>query len=365
MKNLIKKILKEDFSWIRDIKPEPNVGSCIVDKLDPSQTMWTIEGNRKTIGGTDIIEISNGEKNLSLNKKFFLEDYYGGRYVFCNELVNESNDFDWVKNVPDIEFGEHFTYSDLNDKIFIEKGVVTYELSFDEFNELVNDGYDDYYLKDLVLYNGTYEYGSDSDYFDDEEINYYPSYLSQEQRRRLRNALKRAAKLFNLDGSDSKIDEILSEYFWGSEDYIGGRLYSGINDWDYVTGNYLYHLSENVNLNRWRSLNQTYLNTLENNNIDVIGSRYDESVKVITDLPYKHKKTVFNPTSGVEPTVVPISDLTKILTKGLYDIFSINWEDYWWSEFDSTGTDAPVQEEFEYFIDNIEEALDELENGED
>jgi hypothetical protein len=279
--------------------------------------------------------------------------------------INESNDFDWVKNVPDIEFGEHFTYSDLNDKIFIEKGIVTYELSFDEFNELVNDGYDDYYLKDLVLYNGTYEYGGDSDYFDDEEINYYPSYLSQEQRGRLRNALKRAAKLFDLDGSDSKIDEILREYFLGSEDYIGERLYGGTNDWDYVTGNYLYHLSENVNLNRWRSLNQTYLNTLERNNIDVIGSRYNESVKVITDLPYKHKKTVFNPTSGYEPSTTPISDLTKILTKGLYDVFSINWEDYWWDEFDSTGTDIVVQQEFEYFIDNIEEALDELENVED
>ena len=97
----------------------------------------------------------------------------------------------------------------------------------------------------------------------------------------------------------------------------------------------------------------------------MIGSRYDESVKVITDLPYKHKKTVFNPTSGVEPSATPISDLTKILTKGLYDIFSINWEDYWWSEFDSTGTDIVVQQEFEYFIDNIEEALDELEKVED
>ena len=367
MKNLIKKILREDFDWVRDIKPEPNVGSCIVDKLDPSQTMWTIEGNRKTIGGTDVIEISNGEKNLSLNKKYFLEDYYGGRYVFCDELVNESeeDDFGWIKNVPDINFGEHFTDSDLNNKILIENGIVTYELSFDEFNELVNDGYDDYYLKELVLYNGTYEYASDSDYFDDEEINYYPSYLSQEQRSRLRNTLKRAAKLFNLDGSDSKIGEILRENFQESEDYIGGRLYSGRNDWDYVTGNYLYHLSEKINLNRWRSLNQTYLDALENNNIDVIGSRHDESVKVITDLPYKHKKTVFNPTPGVEPSVTPIYNLTEILTKGLYDIFSIPWEDYWFGEFDSTGTDIEVQQEFEDFIDNIEEALDELENEED
>ena len=106
MKNLIKKILREDFDWVRDVKPEPTIGSCIVDKLDPSQTRWAVESEGETPSGTEVIDISDGKKTLSLNKKFFLEDYYNGRYVFCNKLVNESDDFDWVRDVDIFDYLE-------------------------------------------------------------------------------------------------------------------------------------------------------------------------------------------------------------------------------------------------------------------
>ena len=122
----------DELDWIRDTKPEPIIGSCIVDKLDPSQTMWTIESERKTLSGTDVIDISDGEKNLSLNKKFFLEDYYNGRYVFCNELINESDEMDWIRDTkPSLNMDSNWMLINDVDPNSYEESKLIQEFLFD------------------------------------------------------------------------------------------------------------------------------------------------------------------------------------------------------------------------------------------
>lgn len=123
---------EDDFDWIRDTKPEPIIGSCIVDKLDQSQTMWTIESESKTLSGTDVINISDGEKNLSLNKKFFLEDYYNGRYVFCNELINESDEMGWIRDTkPSLNMDSNWMLINDVDPNSYEESKLIQEFLFD------------------------------------------------------------------------------------------------------------------------------------------------------------------------------------------------------------------------------------------
>jgi hypothetical protein len=303
-----------------------------------------------------------------------------GEFKFIPEELDEQvikEDFDWVKQVPSVNFGKYFNEEDLDERIFFEDDFtkVKYELDFEDFNELVNDAYEDYYFRDLVLYNGTYEDEGDDGWFDDEEVNYLPNLLSQDQRSRLMEVLKRSAKLFDLKGStaidggaDGVLQRMLDDQFWDAEPYIGSKLYRGKDDWDVLTSNYMYYISKYVNLNRWRSLNQFYLDELKKHNIEVVGDRYTETVSVTVPFPYKTVKWEWRQIDNLgNRQNVPVegnsmTNLTEILTKGVDSVLSRGWSDFWYEDFDTTGAAEEFRPNFDVFIDNIEEALDEKEN---
>ena len=82
-------------------------------------------------------DISNGEKTISLNKKFFLDDYR-------DELVNESDDFDWIRDVePNISFYD----VKVNEKYNVELT--------DEFYKALNDCFGDLEPFELEGYKNT------------------------------------------------------------------------------------------------------------------------------------------------------------------------------------------------------------------
>jgi hypothetical protein len=305
--------------------------------------------------------------------------FKNGTFRLMPEELDEQvikEDFDWVKQIPTVNFGKYFDEEDLNERIFFEDDFtkVRYELDFEDFNELVNDGFEDYYFQDLVLYNGTYEDEGDDDWFDDDEINYLPNHLSEDQRSRLMGVLKRSAKLFDLKGStaidggaDGPLQTIINDNFWDAEPYIGSRLYRGKYDWDDLTSNFLYYTSKYVNLNRWRSLNQFYLNELKKHNIEVVGDGYTETVSVTVPFPYKTIKWVWVHDENGNSRNIPtegdgITNLTEILTKGVDSVLSRAWSDFWYEDFDTTGVNEELRPDFDVFIENIEEALDEKEN---
>ena len=82
-------------------------------------------------------DISNGEKTISLNKKFFLDDYR-------DELVNESDDFDWIRDVePNISFYD----VKVNEKYNVELT--------DEFYKALNNCFGDLEPFELEGYKNT------------------------------------------------------------------------------------------------------------------------------------------------------------------------------------------------------------------
>jgi hypothetical protein len=280
-----------------------------------------------------------------------------------------TENFDWVKQVPDIQFGDEFDEDDLDERIFFEDNFtkVRYELDFEDFNNLVNDGYEDWYFRDIVLYNGTYEDEGDDGWFDDEEVNYLPNYLSQDQKSRLMEVLKRSAKLFDLKGQtvDGPLQTIIDDNFWDAEPYIGKNLYRGRDDWETLTGNYMYYISKYVNINRWKSLNNHYLSELKSNNLEVDGSASHETVSITVPFPYKTVKwewrwnDEFGRRDNFPVEGDSITNLTEILTKGVDSILNKGWSDYWYEDFDTDGVAEELRPDFDRFIENIEKALDE------
>jgi hypothetical protein len=405
----IRKIIKEemdDLNWIGKVPITVTTESDIeyfigrgIYEIDPSTGKPNEADRGKVVGMRYYIE-HNGEQPEAYNvcwdeietippwdtqnvfkvctrfrASSIVKMFKEGTFKFIPEELEEQvikEDFDWVKQIPDIEFGEKFDEEeDLNERIFFNDDFskVTYELDFEDFNELVNDGYEDYYFQDLVLYNGTYEDEGDSDWFDDEEVNYLPNLLSQDQKSRLMEVLKRSAKLFGLKGStaidggaDGVLQRILDDQFWDAEPYIGSKLYRGRDDWDDLTSNYMYYIGKYVNINRWRSLNNYYLNELKTNNIEVEGDRHYETVRVTVPYPYRPITWRWDGTRSIKEEGRPIMNLTEILTVGVDKVLSKAWSDYWYEDFDTTGAAEEFRPYFDVFIEKIEEALDEKEN---
>lgn len=280
-----------------------------------------------------------------------------------NRFLNE--DFDWVKQVPDVELGKHFTEEDLNEKIFFESGKVIYQLEWDEFNDLVFDGYDDYYFNDVVQNNGEYEDGGDGDWMDEDEVNYLTHWLDGDRLSRLKNLLKRAAKVLDLDGSESTIEELVhDDSFRDAEDYLGANLYRGVRDWGDMVDNYLYNTARAININRWKSLNTYYLNLLSKYNVQIEGTGYDGDVTVTVPFPYKQTIWSWENGQNVPHETTPITNLTEILTKGL-DFLNVSWSDYWYEDYDTSGADEEFLPYFDAFMDKIEQTLTEKESEED
>jgi hypothetical protein len=319
----------------------------------------------------EVIEDEDGTRNVfktctRFRASTIVRMFREGEFKLMSEDLDEQvvkEDFGWVDEVPEVELGKHFDEEDLEEKItfFEHNNTVRFVLDFDEFNDLVADGYEDYYFKDLVLSNGTYVDEGDSDYFDDEEINYLPNFLSEDQLDRLMEVLKRSAKLFDLKGQtvDGPLQTIINEQFLDAEPYLGRNLYRGRDDWDDLTGNYMYYVGKHVNMNRWRSLNQYYLRLLEEQNVEIEGDWRSEEVIVTVPFPYKQTKWKWDGNHNVEYQADPINNLTEIFTKGLIDIGGKPWSDYWFEDYDTRGVAGEIRPDFDRFIEKIEEALTE------
>ena len=128
----------------------------------------------------------------------------------------------------------------------------------------------------------------------------------------------------------------------------------------------MYYVAKHVNVNRWKSLNEHYLKMLKDENVDIEGDWRSDEVIVTVPFPYRQTKWKWDGNQNIKYQADPINNLTEILTKGLSDIGGKPWSDYWYEDFDTTGVADEIRPDFDEFIENIEEALDEKEEeGED
>jgi hypothetical protein len=260
-------------------------------------------------------------------------------------------DFDWIKDIPSVETGEHFTEEDVafeddsGYEVNMLKGKVKYNLGEEKFNELVLGNYDDYVLRTLISTNGHFQNHYHDDYMDDDEINYLGGYLTDEQ-------LVRLTKLLRRKGHYKSAEQYVADSeFRQLEDIIGDKFYKGRWDWDDFTQDALSEISIALERNRWNSLGETYRKTLEDNHVDLYSSNdwYGKTHYELT-VPYPYINS-----NGVE-----YWNLSEILEGPVRDIFDDGWQDMLYQGYDSTGADEGIQNSFNYMIDQLEERMDEL-----
>jgi hypothetical protein len=273
-------------------------------------------------------------------------------YELLRKPIKE--DFDWIKDIPSVETGEHFTEDDVSFEdnttyeINMLDGKVKYNLDGDRFNELVLNNYDDYVLSNLIDTNGHFQNHYHDDYMDDDEINYLGGYLTDEQLARLTALLRRkghykSAEQYSNDSEFRQLGYV-----------IGHEFYKGHWDWDDFTSHALSEIGAALERNRWDSLGKTYRETLKDAHVDLYSSNnwYDKSHYELT-VPYPYINT-----NGVE-----YWNLSEILEGPVRDVFDYGWQDMLYHDYDSTGADEGIQNTFDYMIENLEERVDELEEG--
>ena len=198
----------------------------------------------------------------------YIDDFACGKhYVDCENWKMYDNltqvkgafkntlkeDFDWVNNVSEFTLGDDFeesdvSYDDTDSKIYLgEQGRVTFNLDYDEFIDLVYDGYDDWCLSTTIKHNGQYD-GNDNEYVDDDEIQYLHPYLSENQINRIQEVLNSYTNKTGLDrvGVDSYADDF-RDFKPIVESILGDDV-----AWDEFVDESLSHIGYFLEINRWK-----------------------------------------------------------------------------------------------------------------
>ena len=117
-----------EFDWVKDVPPKPGVGDCLTHILDVSKRRWHItKYTRSQYGGGMMYELSDGYDRRHIREDVLLSDTQKGILIPCTEDLNESNEFDWVKDIVSYDYPEklevliqHFGYSDVNPEQALE-----------------------------------------------------------------------------------------------------------------------------------------------------------------------------------------------------------------------------------------------------
>jgi hypothetical protein len=262
-------------------------------------------------------------------------------------------DFDWVKNVPELEIGDLFEEHEVNfgegsnSKINVYDNKIEYHLEYDEFNSKALNDYDDWVLNVLIQYGGNpgdYDY-----YMDDDEMNYIGHYLTPELKDKFTELLTRMGV--------EDVDGIIHNSFEASEfrileKYLGSRFYKGRNDWDDMQSEVLYEIGYAIDKNKWTYVKEYYDKTLEKNNVSIEDERYSNDLIITVPFPYKIKTS-----KGVHS----MTNISEILEHIGEDVLGEELSDVYHGEYDTSGAEDGVRFAVERFLEKIEEQIDENE----
>lgn len=256
-------------------------------------------------------------------------------------------DFDWAEKINPAELGDYFdeddvSYDEDDARVYLgDEGKVLYNISVDELIEYSYDGYDDWVLSTLIRSNGDYHDYYDDNLFDSDEVNYLGGHLDDKQKERLQKIMDYYVKKEGLN-KRLDVDEYMDDSFGELEKPLL-KLYRGLWDWDDFCSEALSSLGRAISRNRWVSIGDYYVKHLSDRNVDITSFSYDE-VHVKMSFPYKG-----------------VNNLSEVLTKfGLNDI---DWSDYYYQDWDPSGSEDDIRFAFNQMLDNIEEAINEETNS--
>jgi hypothetical protein len=257
----------------------------------------------------------------------------------------ESSDWDWVKEVPDkFQLGNRFNDDEVcfdsdNDCVInINKDNITFVLDWDWWVD-VCDVYSDNagFLETLFYHGRNFDGNQDFEEVDTSEFNYSHYNLTDEQKERLQNIL-------NVVGSDVKIDDYASR-----DDMLSlssALKYKPLREYyNDLIDNYLTSVGYAVQRNRWLSI------------ADEFGKQVDKT-KSKWSL-YRNELTITIPMDVVWEIFSDksINNLSNLLFKVSSPITDQSWYDWFYEEWDYSGSEDEMTHYFNKFLDNAEEFL--------
>lgn len=265
--------------------------------------------------------------------------------------LTESEDFDWIRNVPSYKLGEFlkdyevcFEESNTSCDIIIEKDFITITVDMDEWQEFSGlEEYDAYYLLEFIRYGGDYD-GPNDDYYyyDIDEFNYIGHYMNDQQKERLESLIK----IISPEADEDIVDQHLDDSFSILDEYL--KYPKLKNMWEDMGYEILHTMGYQVQKNRWLSLGEEYKSILDNLGMEIdtssISFRYGEDI------------TFTIPTKLTEKVDYNLSDLLKMVSEELTDV---SWRDWFYGEWDTSGAEEDISWSFNRFLDLAEDYLEE------
>jgi hypothetical protein len=263
------------------------------------------------------------------------------------KILKESEDsFDWVEDAisGDLNLGKYFknsdmcfedeVYSDYKCKITVTKDSFVFKLDYDWWLHRFGDG--SWVFDRLIRYGSVYDsYNIDYE-LDDEEFNYVYYMINEENKNKLADCLM----VLNEDVTENQLRDSLYDVF---------EKFEYILPVEQMASEVVYELSRALAINRSETLNSEFKDLMKKTVAEF--EYYSDWGKdyILIKLP---KELVLSDLE--KDTNETLTDIVERYS----DIFDINWDDYYYGDFNLSGSEDDVNYIIGNYLDKLIDKLD-------
>lgn len=275
--------------------------------------------------------------------------------IIIRETIEDS-ELDWLREIPSFIPGKHFeeeeicfnTYGE-DCEVNISDDETVFVLDYEDWRDKISEGFgDSEHIIEPLLENPNYDGGGDYYDFDEEEFNYAGYQMNPEQWERLQ-------KIVNLFSPETDLENYTNENLNDLERILNNKEIRSY--WETLKYRYLEIIGYQIQENRWKSIGDYY---------KTLTSGGDNVYKI----PVTFKKKSSRWSDEIEITV-NTNDLINLLyqknendlSRALDILSSIitrpNWYDWFYEDWDTSGSEADIADAFNKFLDNTETYIEE------
>lgn len=275
--------------------------------------------------------------------------------IIIRETIEDS-ELDWLREIPSFIPGKYFEEEDIcfntygeDCKVNISDDETVFVLDYEDWRDKLSEGFGDSdHIIEPLLENPNYDGGGDFYDFDEEEFNYAGYQMNPEQWERLQ-------KIVNLFSPETDLENYTNENLNDLERILNNKEIRSY--WETLKYRYLEIIGYQIQENRWKSI-ADYYKTLTSGGDNVY------------KIPVTFKKKSSRWSDEIEITV-NTNDLINILyqknendlSRALDILSSIitrpNWYDWFYEDWDTSGSEADIADAFNKFLDNTETYIEE------
>tara|TARA_R110002020_G_scaffold113236_7_gene260341 strand:+ start:9965 stop:11353 length:1389 start_codon:yes stop_codon:yes gene_type:complete len=262
--------------------------------------------------------------------------------------IIESNELDWIKNVDPLSGGKYYNHTKVicfGDQerwcdVRIANGYITFYLNKDEFGKFWDEnGYweDDSWIMEPIFMYGTPHDGDGDWYeFDSDEFNYSYYRLDNNQIVRFNEILKTVGSDEEVGNFEDSMNSLIGEF---NHPKIQANF-------DNMIGEYLNQLGYVIQRNRWLSISHQWDSVSKEAGVEVSMSSDEIKIKIPIEKAYQD---YYNK---------DVNDLTELLKAIFIKLSHTHWYEWFYDEWDTSGSDDELDEVFSDFLDYAEDYIE-------